>query len=52
MCVAGSRVFVQEAIYDQFVEKLAAYVKTRKVGSNFDEENSQGPQVSQAQLDR
>jgi aldehyde dehydrogenase (NAD+) len=32
-CCAGSRAFVHEKIYDQFVEKSAAYAATLKLGS-------------------
>ncbi|EJD50206.1 aldehyde dehydrogenase [Auricularia subglabra TFB-10046 SS5] len=51
-CCAGSRVYVQESIYDSFVEKFKAHVKTLKVGDPFDKETFQGPQVSQLQFDR
>jgi aldehyde dehydrogenase (NAD+) len=51
-CVAGSRVFVQESIYDAFIEKMTAKAKGRKVGDPFDHATEQGPQVSQEQFDR
>lgn len=51
-CCAGSRLFVQEKIYDQFVDKLAGMNKTRRVGDPFDDETEQGPQVDQAQFDK
>ena len=51
-CCAGSRLFVQETIYDKFVETLAAKVKDRKVGDPYDPETQQGPQVDQAQFDK
>jgi aldehyde dehydrogenase (NAD+) len=51
-CCAGSRLFVQEGVYDQFVEKVAAKAKSRKVGDPFSPETEQGPQVSQEQFDR
>jgi aldehyde dehydrogenase (NAD+) len=51
-CCAGSRLFVQESVYDQFVEKIAAKAKSRKVGDPFSPETEQGPQVSQEQFDR
>jgi len=51
-CTAGSRLFVEEKIYDQFVEKMVAKAKSRKVGDPFDPATEQGPQVSQEQFDR
>jgi aldehyde dehydrogenase (NAD+) len=51
-CCAGSRVFVEEKIYDQFVEKSGARANKRKVGDPFDPMTEQGPQVDQAQFDK
>ena len=51
-CCAGSRLFVEERIHDQFVEKLLKKAKSQKVGDPFDPETTQGPQVSQEQCDR
>ncbi|KAI0638767.1 aldehyde dehydrogenase [Trametes polyzona] len=51
-CCAGSRIFVHEKIYDQFLERFTNHVKGLKVGDPFDPEAFQGPQVSQQQYDR
>ena len=51
-CCAGSRLFVEEKVHDQFVEKLLKKAKAQKVGDPFDPETTQGPQVSQEQCDR
>jgi aldehyde dehydrogenase (NAD+) len=51
-CCAGSRLFVEGKIYDQFVEKLHTRTKKQKVGDPFHPETTQGPQVSQEQYDR
>jgi aldehyde dehydrogenase (NAD+) len=51
-CCAGSRLFVEEKVYDQFVERVVAKAKAQKVGDPFDPETTQGPQVSQEQFDR
>src|SRR5205085_2530117 len=51
-CCAGSRLFVEDKVHDQFVEKLVKKAKTQKVGDPFDPETTQGPQVSQEQFDR
>ena len=45
ICVAGSRVFVQEGIYDEFVKVILEKAKTWKVGDPFDPTVNQGPQV-------
>src|SRR5436309_7802139 len=51
-CCAGSRLFVEESVYDQFIEKVLRKAKAQKVGDPFDPETTQGPQVSQEQCDR
>jgi aldehyde dehydrogenase (NAD+) len=51
-CCAGSRVFVEETIYDRFVEKSVARARRRRVGDPLDPRTDQGPQVDQAQFDR
>lgn len=47
-CCAGSRVFVEESIYDDFVKKLVEMAVARKVGQPLLKETQQGPQVSQS----
>ena len=42
----GSRTFVHEDIYDDFVKKATAMAAARKVGNPFDEGVEQGPQVN------
>jgi aldehyde dehydrogenase (NAD+) len=44
-CIAGSRLFVHEKIYDEFVHKSAEASKKRKVGDPFADGTDQGPQV-------
>ena len=51
-CCAGSRLFVQEKVYDTFVERLAAKVGDRKLGDPFDPATEMGPQVDRAQYDK
>jgi aldehyde dehydrogenase (NAD+) len=51
-CTAGSRLFVEEKIHQEFVERLAEKCKERKVGDPLDPTVEQGPQVSQEQLDK
>jgi aldehyde dehydrogenase (NAD+) len=51
-CTAGSRLFVEEKIHREFVERLAAKAKQRKLGDPLDPTTEQGPQVSQEQMDK
>ncbi len=43
--LAGSRTYVEEKIYDEFVQRSVERAKQRKVGDPFDENTEQGPQV-------
>lgn len=45
-CTAGSRILVQEAIYDQFVEEFAARANRIQVGDPMDETTIIGPMIS------
>lgn len=49
-CCAGSRLFVEKAIHEKFVERVLAKAKSRKVGDPFDPATEQGPQVSDEQF--
>jgi len=51
-CCAGSRIYVQESIYDSFVEKFKERAQKNVVGDPFASDTFQGPQVSQVQFDR
>jgi aldehyde dehydrogenase (NAD+) len=51
-CCAGSRLYVEEKAYDEFVEKSVARAKRRTVGDPFDHATEQGPQVDDAQFDK
>ena len=44
-CCAGSRIFVEGKVYDEFVEKSTERAKSRTVGDPYDANNEQGPQV-------
>ena len=46
VCIAGSRTFVQEDIYDDFVKKSVERAKKRTVGDPFEATNEGGPQVT------
>jgi succinate-semialdehyde dehydrogenase/glutarate-semialdehyde dehydrogenase len=51
-CVCSNRFYVQEGVYDQFVEKFAAKVKTAKVGNGFEDGVNQGPLIEDAAIDK
>lgn len=44
-CCAGSRTFVHESIYDEFVKRAVKLAQARPVGDPFDETTLQGPMV-------
>lgn len=49
-CCAGSRCFVEEPIYDEFLARTVEIAKNRVVGNPFDLKTDQGPQVDGTQL--
>ncbi len=51
-CNAGSRLFVEESIYDDFVQRAVERAKRIKVGDPFDDSVEQGPQIDQQQYDK
>jgi len=52
ICTAGSRLFVHDAIYDSFVEKLVAKVQGIRVGDPMKEDTQLGPIVSREQMEK
>lgn len=52
VCSAGSRIYVQSGIYDQFVELFKARASSIIIGDPFKDETFQGPQISKTQFDR
>ena len=51
-CCAGSRLFVEDKIHGEFVERVVEDSRRRRVGDPFDPATQQGPQVDQAQFDK
>ena len=51
-CVCANRIYVQDAVYDEFVQKFSAKVKTLKVGNGFDEGVVQGPLMEDAAIQK
>ncbi len=49
-CVCANRFYVQEKVYEQFVAKFTAKVKTMKVGNGFEDGVAQGPLIEEAAL--
>ena len=52
VCCAGSRIFVQEGIYDEFVKKLSEAFEKVKVGDPLDMSTQVGSQVNVRQLNK
>ncbi|MFQ5681277.1 MAG: aldehyde dehydrogenase family protein [Candidatus Omnitrophota bacterium] len=46
MCVAGSRILIEEAIYDKFVSMFLARVKALNIGNALDAATDFGPLIS------
>ncbi|KAK2466144.1 hypothetical protein APHAL10511_001786 [Amanita phalloides] len=51
-CTAGSRVYVQDRIYDRFLQILVGKVRALNFGNGFDEAVGGGPLISKQQYDR
>lgn len=52
VCCAGSRLFLDERIKDEFLENFKERAQRVKVGDPMNKETHMGPQVSEEQLDR
>ncbi|HXJ92675.1 MAG TPA: aldehyde dehydrogenase family protein [Terriglobia bacterium] len=52
VCCAGSRLFVEESVYDEFVEKSVARAARRTVGDPFNAGTEQGPQIDDTQFQK
>jgi succinate-semialdehyde dehydrogenase/glutarate-semialdehyde dehydrogenase len=51
-CVCANRIYVQDGVYDAFVEKFAAKVKTMKVGNGFEDGVVQGPLIEDSAVEK
>lgn len=51
-CHAGTRIYVHEDVYDEFLAAYTARLKKMTVGDNFDKSVDQGPQNSKMQYDK
>lgn len=52
VCSAGSRLILQEPLYDRFMERLIERAKRIRVGDGFDPQTEMGPLVSQTHMQR
>jgi aldehyde dehydrogenase (NAD+) len=52
VCSAGTRLFVEEGVYEEFVARVADHGSSLRMGDGMDPEVDLGPLVSQQQLDR
>jgi betaine-aldehyde dehydrogenase len=52
VCCAGSRIFLDERVKDEFLDRFKTKAEKIKVGDPMDKQTLMGPQVSAEQLDR
>lgn len=52
ICLCGSKILVQEDIYQEFIDELVKYVDGLKVGDPFEKDTFMGPIVSKTQYDK
>ena len=52
VCCGGSRLFVHDSVYDDFLAELVAAAEGIELGHGLDDMTDMGPLVSAAQLDR
>ncbi|MBW7967832.1 aldehyde dehydrogenase family protein [Bradyrhizobium sp. BR 10289] len=50
VCSAGSRVLVQEKVYDEVVERIAARARSLRIGDPLDRRTALGPVISEKQM--
>jgi len=51
-CVAGTRLLVQDTIYDKLINRLKEMAEERRVGNPFNEHTEQGPVIDDEQFNR
>jgi aldehyde dehydrogenase (NAD+) len=52
VCYAGTRLFVERSVHDEFLERLKAFTRALKVGNGLTPDVQLGPLISKKQLDR
>jgi formyltetrahydrofolate dehydrogenase len=51
-CIAAGRIFVEETIYDEFLERVVEETKKMKIGDPLDRSTAHGPQNHRAHLEK
>jgi acyl-CoA reductase-like NAD-dependent aldehyde dehydrogenase len=51
-CVAGSRIFIHESMYEEVADRISEAAQHLKIGSPFESSTQLGPLASQEQFDR
>ncbi|KAK3103669.1 hypothetical protein FSP39_020897 [Pinctada imbricata] len=51
-CIAAGRLFVEESIHDQYLERILAEIKKMKIGDPLDRSTDHGPQNHRAHLEK
>jgi succinate-semialdehyde dehydrogenase / glutarate-semialdehyde dehydrogenase len=52
VCCSFERIYVADAIYDDFIERVVAFAKTYRVGNGMDPDTKVGPLASAVQSDK
>jgi aldehyde dehydrogenase (NAD+) len=52
VCAAGTRLFVQRSIYEEFAARVADFARKLRVGDSMDPKAEMGPLISARQMDR
>jgi aldehyde dehydrogenase (NAD+) len=52
VCCAGTRIFVERPVYDEFVTRISEFANALRVGNSLDPRTQIGPVVSAQQLER
>lgn len=50
VCCAGSRVYVQDSVYDEVLRRFKEYTESLKIGDPFEKDVYQGAQTSEQQM--
>ncbi len=51
-CVCANRIYVQDSVYDEFAEKLAAKIKALKIGDGAEDGTDIGPMIDEAGMQK
>ncbi len=52
ICTCNERMYIHEAVYDEFKEKFLSHVKKAVVGNPLDEKTTLGPKVSAVEVEK